>query len=186
MITFSFLLHVASRLTDIILSSLSTAQQQGPPPIQQAPPQIQTVQSQPIQPGQRIPQRQPGQPGQSFPMNPTRRGQAVPVVAQPTVPGQNTQQGTILQQAESCVMDVITVSSNCFQSAGYQLQLVDAVISNGSITPLPPNANLLDLRRALCKYVNERVLHIHVFLFKMNVDLDISDFRLERDNLCVD
>jgi hypothetical protein len=61
------------------------------------------------------------------------------------------QQGNIIRQAQSCVMEVITISANCFQNAGYQLQLVDAVISNGTITPLPPNANILDLRRAMCK-----------------------------------
>ncbi|CAC5419213.1 unnamed protein product [Mytilus coruscus] len=111
---------------------------------------------QPRQPGQ------PGQPGQrqTFPMNPRQnpgkqvQGQNGP---QSTLPGnQDNQQGNILRQADSCVMEVISISSNCFQNAGYQLQLVDAVISNGTITPLPPNANLLDLRRALCNNIKKR------------------------------
>lgn len=106
---------------------------------------------QPQQPGQAV---QPG-PRQAFPMN-TRQNQGriqAQNVPQSTLPGNPpvSQQGNILRQADSCVMEVISISSNCFQNAGYQLQLVDAVISNGTITPLPPNANLLDLRRALCK-----------------------------------
>ncbi|XP_076085411.1 uncharacterized protein LOC143056216 isoform X1 [Mytilus galloprovincialis] len=111
---------------------------------------------------QSVQPRQPGQPGQpvqpgprqAFPMN-TRQNQGriqAQNVPQSTLPGNPpvSQQGNILRQADSCVMEVISISSNCFQNAGYQLQLVDAVISNGTITPLPPNANLLDLRRALC------------------------------------
>lgn len=111
---------------------------------------------QPRQPGQPGQPGQPVQPGprQAFPMN-TRQNQGriqAQNVPQSTLPENPVnQQGNILRQADSCVMEVISISSNCFQNAGYQLQLVDAVISNGTITPLPPNANLLDLRRALCK-----------------------------------
>lgn len=91
--------------------------------------------SQPTQPARRPP----------FPLNPRR---PAPPQGQP---GTDQTQGDIIRQAQSCVMEVITISANCFQNAGYQLQLVDAVISNGTITPLPPNANIMDLRRAMCK-----------------------------------
>jgi hypothetical protein len=49
-----------------------------------------------------------------------------------------------------CVREVQQLSASCFQRSGLQMMTIDAVLTNGTIAPLPANANIMDLRKTLC------------------------------------
>ncbi|XP_062594249.1 uncharacterized protein LOC134255753 [Saccostrea cucullata] len=49
-----------------------------------------------------------------------------------------------------CMREVEQLSASCFQRSGLSMLTIDAVLTNGTIAPLPPNSNIMDLRKTLC------------------------------------
>ncbi|KAK3104586.1 hypothetical protein FSP39_005651 [Pinctada imbricata] len=49
-----------------------------------------------------------------------------------------------------CGNEVMQLMVSCFQKSGLAMQTINAVITNGTMAPLPPNTNMMDLRKGLC------------------------------------
>lgn len=124
---------------------LGFAQQQLPPngrqPLPpngrpQIPPRIQPRQNQPGQP--RPNQPQPPQNNQNQPIQP---GQPQPRQPNPRAPPSGI---------PPCIEEIRQLTSTCFQNAGYQLQIADAIVLNQT-NRLPANAQINNLRNGLCR-----------------------------------
>eukprot|EP00105_Crassostrea_gigas_P024249 XP_011444437.2 PREDICTED: uncharacterized protein LOC105340197 [Crassostrea gigas] len=62
----------------------------------------------------------------------------------------NGQQPIPQPPISQCVREVQQLSASCFQRSGLPMMTIDAVLTNGTIAPLPSNSNIMDLRKNLC------------------------------------